>query len=228
MGKLLGAVLLVLVLAMVLAVVAFNLWGVWGLLGVIGMGVLSLFGLKLMVGVFLKKLFTAPFQMKGAVLRDAGLEVHSVTPAAPPAVPGAEAGEEEAEEAPAAEALAWYHLDVTVTPREPRGGFTHWEPGELVLAGPEAKGSEGLDDLQEDDACQVEEVRIWRDGQWQPDEEYKYPGPQRLRLLVGAPPDQRRARLRYYFEVFGWIELPAGGVLEAEPVGALPVGSPGS
>ena len=213
MRKLLGAALFLLIVLMVLAALALQAWGIPGLAGFVAVVVATLIGLKFVVGALLKKLFTAPFIAKGAALRDAQVQVHSVTPAAAPVY---EAEEEDAEDEEEPEEpdvpRDWYHLDVTITPPVPTGGFTHWEPGELVLTGPDAKSSRDLDSMDEEAAEPVAEVEIWRDGGWRPDEEGKYPGPQRLRLLAGVPVGTRRARFRYYFEVFGEIDLPSPAV----------------
>jgi hypothetical protein len=56
------------------------------------------------------------------------------------------------------------------------------------------------------------EVNIFREGRFEPDEEGKYFGPLRLRLLMAVPLDApRRLRFRYYFELFGVLTLPPSG-----------------
>lgn len=238
MGKLLGALVIVVVLALVVTAAAITLWGVWGLLGVIALAIVGAFVIKHVAGMMIRKLFTAPFLAKGAVLRDASIAVHSVTPTTAPVYPEprAEETDSSAEDEPDPDdpdeadaeyledeededersvpdsALAWYHVDATITPREPTGrGFTLWEPSELVLVGPEAKSAATLEEMEDadEDGGQVREVEIWREGAWGADEEGKYGGPQRVRLLIGLPQGMRRGRLRYYFEVFGdVIEFP--------------------
>jgi hypothetical protein len=220
-GTILKLVVLVLVLLVVLAVVATALWGVWGLLGFIGFFFLGVVLLWKVGGKLVKKAFTAPFAAKGAVLRDASVSVHSVTPAAAPLPAPPDEEDEDADEleddadTPEYEPerdLVWYHVDLTITPQGQSAPFSHWEPGELVLVSPSAKpGAESLmdDDSDEDDFGEIEEVRIWDGQEWQEDEECKYAGAQRLRLHVGLRPEAREFRLRYYFEIIGDVRVPA-------------------
>ena len=225
----LGLLAFFLIACMVLAVVAYTLWGAWGLLGIVAVVLGGLLLLKSLGGYLLQRALTAPFKAKGAVLRDAALEVHSVTPAEAPAqeydpeddpdypaddpdgiVDPEETGMDEEE--PEAVPLTWYHLDVTITPREPTGPFTLWEPWELTLAGPDAQAgtSTDLGDL-EDYRGEIAEIQICDEGRWQVDEVGKYGGPQRLLIHAGVPTETRRVRLRYYFEVFGEIDLTPVG-----------------
>lgn len=61
------------------------------------------------------------------------------------------------------------------------------------------------DDL---DFCDpVHDVKIHIDGEWQEDEEAKYPGPQRLKLLASVPFDATDLKFVYYFEQFGMFSL---------------------
>jgi hypothetical protein len=100
----------------------------------------------------------------------------------------------------------WYFVDVTITPRPPEGAFRLWEPGELVLVNPEDQG----DDINSDDLGHVADIEVWQDGKWKPDEGFKYEGQQRLKMRIGLEPGTRRARFKYYFEIFGdTVEFPA-------------------
>ncbi len=100
----------------------------------------------------------------------------------------------------------WYFVDATITPRPPEGAFRLWEPAELVLVNPADQG----DDIACDDVGHVVEIEVWQDGHWRPDEGFKYEGQQRLKMRVGMEPGTRRARFKYYFEIFGdTVEFPA-------------------
>ena len=110
----------------------------------------------------------------------------------------------------------WYHVHLTITPQGQSAPFSHWEPGELVLVSPSARpGAEHLldDDADDDEVGENEELRIWDVQEWQEDEEGKYAGAQRLRLLVGLQPEVREFRLRYYFEILGEVRVTAAAPL---------------
>ena len=61
------------------------------------------------------------------------------------------------------------------------------------------------DDL--DHCDQIHEVKIYADGQWTEDEEAKYPGPQRLKVLASVPHGVEDLKFVYYFEAFGMFRL---------------------
>ena len=143
----------------------------------------------------LARLLKAPFKAKGAVLRGAHAEIHSIERIEPPRADG-----------PADEPREYYRLAVTITPHTPAGPFTLWEPGELLIVRAGTRPGEPDDDESAGDVSQIE---VEHDGQLHPDEGMKYPGPQRLRMTIAMKPGQRALRFRYYFEVFGTIELPA-------------------
>ncbi len=147
----------------------------------------------------LPRLLRLPFAAKGAVLRDAVVLVHSIEPVdAPSAALAAEQHEIDAER------REHVRLEVTITPRTPTGAFTLWEPGELRIVGAGARSGEPEADEADYD---VESLEIQVEGRYQPDSGMKYQGPQRLRLLVAVPPDQRGLRFRYYFEILGNVSL---------------------
>lgn len=188
-------IVLLVVLVALAAAVKFLPW--WALL--VGL-VLLVALLKLLGGRILEAVFKAPFKVKGKTLRGATAVVHSVEPAAPPA-----ASEDEDPEPDAGDGEgSWFTIDVTIQPVPNDGPFPVWEPGELVLAPPDARP----DDTDED-VGHVHNLEIFQDGQWAADEACKYPGEQRLRLLVKVRPGVTQARFRYYFELFGDVRLPA-------------------
>lgn len=65
-----------------------------------------------------------------------------------------------------------------------------------------------LKDLDSLESCyQVYDSRMMLDGIETEDEEGKYTGPQRVKLLVGVPENERAFKFVYYFEHFGHITL---------------------
>jgi hypothetical protein len=178
------------------AVVAVKLLGWWA---VVVLPVALFLFVKLVAGRLIKRLFMMPFKAKGAVLRGARAQVHSVTPAERPAPA-------EGEEADAAsDSRSFFLLEATITPAAaPKSGFSLWEPGELSLVPPGHKPESD----EQPDVCKVAAVEIQQDGQWQRDEGMKYGGPQRLRMTVGVDPSVSRLQFQYYFETFGSITVP--------------------
>jgi hypothetical protein len=219
MGKLLFLLLFFLFALMAMAVALYAWFGWPGLLLAFLAVVIFALVVRLTAGRIVQALFMAPFKAKGAVLRGAEAQVHSVLPAAAPELDEAiertddmtdeeweEIQEEQEEQREERKNARFYQVEVTITPREPTpGGFTMWEPGDLSLASPGAQGG-SLDD-EDEFAGWIENVQIFEDGAWRDDEGLKYHGPQRLRFLVGAPRDATRARFRYYLEVFGDLDL---------------------
>jgi hypothetical protein len=201
-----GKLLLGFVVLLALAVWAgYALAGLWGVAGVVG-GLVALgLVIKSMAGKLLEKAFTAPFVAKGAVLRDARIEVHALEPADPPS-----RSEEDDDEdfGP----LHWLQVDLTVIPGDAVGPFTMWEPGELRLTGEDGRpGADGYDN-EEEECGRIAEIRLWKEDRWIEDDGAKYEGPQRLKLHVGVKSGARRVRLRYYFEVFGLVDLSGAAV----------------
>jgi hypothetical protein len=208
------AVVLILVAFMALAVFLYTLWGAWGFLAAAGALVVFLWVTVQIVKTAFKRVFLMPFRAKGAVLKNAQIVVHSVTPCEPPEYEEDEFEDDQDEVDDASEdedqddeeddePEAWYMIDITIVPEPVQGPFKLWEPGELVLVEMDAE-----EDNFDDEIGHVDEVSVWQDGGWRPDEEGKYAGSQRVLLQAGVRPDVRQARFRYYFEVFGEVELP--------------------
>lgn len=146
------------------------------------------------------RIFTAPFKMKGKALEGATCQLHGLEWTEKPAPAEGAIEDEEQPTVP----LRYVWLDVSIIPQERSQGFTHWEPGELALA-PAGLKYKGLDDLEK--CFTVQQVRLVLDGQEAPDEDVKYHGPQRLKLLFGVPLDQDSFTFVYYFEQFGALKL---------------------
>jgi hypothetical protein len=189
--KIIGVLLLVVVASAVLAI-RFLPWQ-----AVVGGIVLLILAGYFFSGRILEALFKIPFRAKGAVLRAATAEIHSLGAAVKP-----EGGEEE-EDAN----RRYFVLDVTIKPVARSGtGFQLWEPGELQLVSPDAKAE---DTDADGDLCEIKRIEIESEGGFVPDEGMKYGGPQRLRLTLSAAPEARQLQFRYYFELFGNVSLPA-------------------
>jgi hypothetical protein len=234
MVKLILFFLFVLVVLFVLAVRYLPWWGV--LLLVAGTFLFVRFGIKwLIVALFLMPFKAKGAVLKNALaeLHSATWEPAPAKPAQPepatraraalgydgPDDPAIEPDVEQPSEAAAVDngevvadeeegPLDHYRIDVTITPRPKTGGFQHWEPSELRLV---PFTNKARAKLSEDDDAEGEpvDVQIFREGRFEPDEEGKYFGPQRVRLLMAVPIDSpRRLKFRYYLELFGDLTLP--------------------
>jgi hypothetical protein len=191
--KIIWVLLLVVVATLVLAIRFLPWQAVVG-----GIVVLILAG-YLFSGRILEALFKIPFRAKGAVLRGATAEIHSLTGVAKP-----EAKSEDGEEEEDAN-RRYYLLDVTIKPVARSGnGFQLWEPGELLLVSLDAKAE---DTDADGDLCEIKRIEIEGEGGFVADEGMKYGGPQRLRLTLSAAPEARQFQFRYYFELFGNVSL---------------------
>jgi hypothetical protein len=159
-----------------------------------------------------ERLFVAalklPFKAKGAVLRGASVEVHSIKAAAPLELKADDLEEKgSALEGP----KSWYLLEVTIRPAgTAQTPFQLWGPSELSLV---AATADADDTGQDGDLCDIKRVEIADEhGKFAVDDGLKYAGPQRLRLTVAASPDARNLKFRYYLELFGDLQLtPAAG-----------------
>lgn len=213
-----------------LAVLLYQNYGWQGLVAfpfiVLGM----LWAAKFIIGRLIRKVVMGLFGMKGGALRDAKVEIHSVTPVAPPpqddtveAGPGSDSESDAADgavavtESPATDdgepepPREYFRVELSVTPRQQANQkFTHWEPSEFILASRKIKS---LGDLAEDegdsDHGHVQRVRIWDGTQFGPDESGKYVGPQRLEIIFAVTPGTQRAYLHYYGVPLGEIQFPA-------------------
>lgn len=162
------------------------------------------FALKFIFGAALKSLFSIPFKMKGKALAGATAELHGFQWAGRPKE--ADAGEDEDEPRKVKEPLRYAWLDVTITPQPRSSGFTHWEPGEIMIA-PGTLKVRKLDDM--DKCFRVYDIKIiGEDGQEQVDEGYKFHGPQRLKMLAEFPESAKSLKFFYYGYGFGDLPIP--------------------
>ena len=186
--RIVGIVVLLLIVGAVLAAVYLPWWVTVGAI-VLFLAIVFTFG-----GSILEAIVRIPFRAKGAVLRGAIAEVHSVAPGVH-APEGGEGGNRSV-----------FLVEVTIRPVQRGGGaFQLWEPGELRLVGPGAKAK---DTDADGELCEIRQVEIEAEGGFAADEGMKYGGPQRLRLMLAAAPDAAELQFRYYFELFGKVSLP--------------------
>ena len=215
-----------LVVVGVLAVVLFHFFGWPGLLA-FPFVILALVWLGKVVVVNLFKRFALGlFGMKARALKGATLNVHSIKsvpkPPEPEPEPEAEDDADESDEEASAdenkgeakgvakpETLKDYiELDVTITPgREARQGV--WEPSELMLASGRIKS---LADIEEKVVGTTHSVEIWNGTAFGPDDPGKYPGEQRLKIVVEVKPGTTNALLHYYHQPIGQLKLPPGTI----------------
>ena len=208
--------LILFVVFAVVCVVMFKYLPIWASLIIVVLGIV---GLRYGAKYFLKRLFLAPFMMKGKALAGATVSIHSVRPTAAPEnspradieMGDAEEGEEgeaeyremvkadEDEEAPDYGKYRWYLVDVTISPRPGGDGFTFWEPGEIMLVSPTAKA----DDLDGDDdgLATIHDLRIYHEGEFHEYDGEKFEGSLRIEFHAGVKPEVSDLKFRYYFEI---------------------------
>jgi len=202
---------LVLLLVSVIAAVKFLPW--WSVLA--GALVLALL-VKFLGGRLLRWVLVSPFRAKSAVLKDAEVLVHAVTPAprfeSKMSADDDNDGESRADTIPDAQFAA---IEFTITPRTPEGPFAAWEAGSLELVRSDAAP---VDPYSDDAATPSEDAVVhsieWLDGEAFADaSDMKFVGPARLRLRVALRPGIRAFKLRYYFEDLGVIPRPVDAPL---------------
>lgn len=168
-------------------------WLGWGI-------IIIYFGVKFAIRRFFQRLLTIPFALKGKVLHGATAEVHGYTWTEKPN------NDEYIDDDDEGPPLRYAWIDVTITPPElnpTEQGFSHWEPGELMIC-PSWYKIRKVTDL---DVClQVEDVKFL-EGEGIVGDDDKCLGEQRVRLLVGIPEGQNKFRFVYYLEIFGEFTL---------------------
>ena len=197
-----------------IVLVALLLWSLYSMAGPVGLaalvGFLAVVALsrKWLGALVFQRAFRVPFALKGKVLRGAQLRIHSVSRTDLASLPEGyeEADEEAAGDKPAIPRVG-YTFEATVTPRPSSGPFHTWEVGELMLVPAGTRRSMPGGNAQ---AWRVLDLHVWDEaaGRWLEDEGFKIPGAHRLKFSAAIPESARRVRLRYYFELFGDINLP--------------------
>lgn len=157
------------------------------------------------------KLLTTPFRAKGAVLRGATLEVHAMKPAPVLVLVAAGSAESDEPEDDADRRPGWryFNVEATVTPTgQPTGPFQHWAPGEMQVVPFDMSTEPDEDESRASERATIDRLEILEEDGFVADEGMSYAGSQRLRFLLGVDPDLTTAKVQYYFEGFGRIELP--------------------
>jgi hypothetical protein len=183
--------------------------------------------IAVLVLIFRAKLFIwllmIPFRLKGATLRRARIEVHSITPTQEPPKPEvSEVDDFEESEQPKKpeEPRNYYLLEVTIQPSSfTMTPFKFWELGELCLVAPGEDVMRGEDPV---DSCIIASSKFVRPELPPPptpktdaeEEDYeddyggKVAGPHRVQFVIGVKPGVQKLRFQYYFEIFGEVTLP--------------------
>ncbi|BDM83890.1 hypothetical protein [Acaryochloris marina] len=202
MAKLIFIALIILTALLVIAIKFLPWWG--SILLLVGIA----FAIRFGGGYLFKRMLLIPFKVKGKALSNAEVEVHSVTLASEPIREATSEEDEEylREERLEDQQLVWYFFDLTITPQPKSEGFIYWEPGEIIFARMDTKPHQ----LDEDDSVsKLHDYKIFEGETFQEDEDCKYQGPLRLKFHAGLQPHLKEVQLRYYFELFGNIEIPS-------------------
>jgi hypothetical protein len=221
----------------VLAVALYHFLGVKGLI-VFPFVILALLWVaKWVIKNLVKKFALSLFGRKSRALRGAAMTVHSIRVIPEPPEPESEPDDEEDEESedpaligsdatseeknvesnekPAVstekkEPKDYVELDVTITPKPAScDAFTFWEPTEFILTSDKIKS---LGDLEEKTIGDVHSVEVWNGSAFGPDDQGKYPGEQRLKIIFEVKPGSKSGWLCYYHEAIGQLQLPVGTV----------------
>jgi len=195
-------------LVLLLVVAGLLAGAVWAVRNLPWWALVLLFVGLLLLGKFaikglLKRLILVPFKMKGAVLHNAIVQVHSVVPSQAPTKTD---GDSESTEPNVPR--RYFTLDVTIQPSQAPGKFTHWGPGELMLTRADFVFNPNDEESKEDDACRIEEVHYEEDGAFKADEGLKFAGPKRLKMTLAVREGVDKLKFQYYFEQFGGVQLP--------------------
>lgn len=181
--RFLAMLLVAFLLFAVLVTVLWHLIGPWTIAVVLGLAGAAILAGWLARGKLAEGVFSIPFRAKGAALRGATAEFHSVR------IVGGEGDR------------LRLCAEVTVNPAAEREGpFRHWEVGELMLVPKPSRGRSLDRDLED---CETEAVLAWDGAEFSEPEFDKVPGPLRVRITGTLPEGTRHVALRYYFEVFG-------------------------
>lgn len=211
---------------MILLGVAFYYLPGWSWLIILPIGAIALWFARGHVFLYL---FSIPFRMKGKVLRNAAVTVHSVQPVTKPELleraeqeQSARAfGKHEASDGESVEEfedepvkpIVWpryYEMEVTITPKSPTGSFRLWAPHDLQLIPPRANPMNDAGD-----ACEILNVKVHPPADLTSEETAKFEegskffGPLRLTILVGVASEIKTLAFHYYFRKFGKVEFPS-------------------
>jgi len=192
---------------------------------IVALGVVLLAGGTALNRFAFRRLLMVPFRLKGAALKGAQAEVHGLVEAPlPPAGPtdlhhrqadgpqddhsDRDLREERTDRRAEIARRRWRFLEVTIKPREPNGqGSLRWEPGGLLLVGPDARADDIAADLERTGPCMVAACEVHDGHAFRPYDGMSCDGPRRIRLHIGVLPEARQLQFRYYLELFGRVDL---------------------
>ncbi|HTV43016.1 MAG TPA: hypothetical protein VMF08_20800 [Candidatus Sulfotelmatobacter sp.] len=220
----------------VLAIALYHFFGVNGLIAFPFVVAALVWVAKWLIKNLVRKFALSLFGMKARALRGAAMNVHSIKavpkPAeaeeevdedgdeeedekdSPPSLSSGAAGEEKKEDEKSAlshetgEPRDYVELDVTITPKADSAN-RFWEPGELILT---SEKINSVTDLGEKSVGATHTVEVWDGTAFGADDECKYPGEQRLKIIFEVKPGTKSGWLCYYNEPIGRLELPVGTV----------------
>lgn len=151
-----------------------------------------------------KKMIFGAFELKGAVLKDARVDIHHVLRTNQPSD-----WEAENEDDDAPKELKWFEIDATITPASAAGEstpFSCWDPCEIEFVDFQT-APQGLEEYSDND-CVVDRAEIFIDGNFTREYPDKIAGNSRVKFVVGLPAHLKRCRLCYYGHSFGDVTLP--------------------
>jgi len=204
------------------AVALYHFFGWKGLVALPFILIGGLWVTKIIIGKLVKRFLLRLFSMKSSVLRGATMTLHSVTAVSKPKpdageevieVEGADgevpkaAAESPAQAAEPEEVRHYFAVDMTIRPQDGQKE-AHWEPGEFILTSERIKDLADLED-SEKELGRTEMVEVWNGSVFGPNEEGKYPGEQRLKIIFAVKPGTSKAWMHYYDEAVGMLDLPA-------------------
>jgi hypothetical protein len=215
----------------VLAVALYHFLGVRGLIIFPFVILAFLWVAKWVIKNLVKKFALSLFGRKARALRGATMNVHSIKVIPEPPEPksedededetppsighgvageNAELGEKSAVSIGKKDPRDYVELDVTITPKPAScNAFTFWEPTEFILASEKIRN---LADLEEKSIGDVHSVEVWNGSAFGSDDQGKYPGEQRLKVIFEVKPGSKSGWLCYYHEAIGQLQLPVGTV----------------
>ena len=191
-------VLMALIFVVAVPIVAGRFLPWWGTLLVIAgeITLLLAYGPRL-IAAGIKRYLLTLFKRKGEVLRNAQLTVHAISEVS---APKAQATDEE---------LRHLLIDMTIKPSPAEGPFNLWDPSDLLVVPEASRVAADEDPTTEEVAADPTDIKlVASDGSESECE--KLSGAARLRITFAFPMHLTGpAKIRYYFEEFGSLQIPA-------------------
>lgn len=180
---------------------------------------------KLVVMKLFKGFFMGLFAAKSAALKGASVQLHGITAAPEPKRDEDWEDLDDEEEGMESQPRSYRYVDLTITPANAEGAgsrlsseeaekieeedasdedcksFSSWDPADLALVRPDAKGGFDFKDDDDEDLGDVYDVAVRENGSWVPLEGAKLTGQHRIRLHIGVLPGHDQFKVKYYFEI---------------------------